>query len=484
MTLEAEAAGEAFDKVLILSTSAKAQIGAAYLEAARALDGDKDRRDGAIPAIERYLEKATTYEPASGKDVVAWASSEAERATAAERTTAPIGLLKVAGSLDPGSRVSIGSFALRTAKAYLEKGFLPEAIDWALLAGDTSPDVRKDAASVIRGASVLLKLPEQSALEAKALGRAVQWDPGLEKDDDVFWLRRVALESGSVEGARAYLATFPGGKHSAQASRAVAEAEAVLLEEPFRSQDGFDRSWFVTEPVFRASEGPLVQTKAPPGQSFRTFFSKGAEWRNYEFSFEVWSDGWYHCCSAIEALFRAKDPNNYFLVALHSDGNVYLHEVRNGESRAALAQAPVGGSEIRQRARFRVRVSGSHVDVFRNDEALLASDGITIPAGSVGFRSIHTPGLFRDVSVRPLSAADRRGDPRRARGGGPRPRRDLPGADSESRGPGRTERAWSVGQRRRFCRTTRKGVVRCGGDSTGGWRSARRSSRLRAGTRC
>lgn len=219
------AAAEPFDKALILSTKAKGQIAATYLDAAKTLYGLQDRRDGTSwRTIEVCLEKATIYGDDTKGKVSAWALEEASKAVSAEKTVAPIRLLLIAGRIDPGARNDIGTFALKTARAYQEKSFLPEAIAWALTAGEMSPDALKGAAKVIRDAAVLLPLPEGTSAATSGLAKAVQWDSAFEKDDDVQWLRLVRLAGDSARGASQYLVEFPGGKHREDATRLAADA--------------------------------------------------------------------------------------------------------------------------------------------------------------------------------------------------------------------------------------------------------------------
>ncbi len=227
MDREPDGASESFDKALILSTKAKGKIAGAYLEAAKTLYSDKDKKGRSGRAIRLYLEKATTYDPDFKKEVAAWALEEAEKATATEKTTDPIDLLSFAGETDADSRKGIGTFALKTAKAYQEKNFLPEAISWGLLAGDMSADVLKDAAGVLRDAAIMLPLPEERDRAKAALAKAFQWNPSLEEDDDSFWVSRVKLGDSAMEGAKAYLERFPAGKHAG-------EAKPLADVEPFR----------------------------------------------------------------------------------------------------------------------------------------------------------------------------------------------------------------------------------------------------------
>ncbi|MBK8594994.1 MAG: type II secretion system protein GspG [Holophagales bacterium] len=223
--MEPDAAAVAFDKALLLSSRAKGKIARAYLDAAKAIwdDRDKTSKRNALETISLYLNRATNYEPDSGKLASSWALEVAEKAVVAERTTAPISLLVLAGKFDPDGRRKLGEFCFRLAKSYQEKSFLPEAIGWALAAGELSPDQLKGAARILRDAAILLPLPQEKNVVEQAFGKAKQWDPSLEEDDDVFWLTRVTLAQGPG-GIQEYLAKFPAGKHTGEA-RPLAEID-------------------------------------------------------------------------------------------------------------------------------------------------------------------------------------------------------------------------------------------------------------------
>jgi tetratricopeptide (TPR) repeat protein len=209
------AASDAFDKAVLIETSAKRRIGSTYFEAAKAVY--EARGDSALRAVSMYLDKATTFSPEVGSDVVSWALSIAKKATSTDKTVGPIELLGVAGKLDPDGRAKIGSFCLQTAKTYLEKGSYPEAIGYAVCSGDLSPDNLKAASNVLKAAALMESLPDHQQEVALALGKAVQWNPSLAEDDDVVWVSTVKVAESPSGKAGEYLAKFPNGKHAAEA---------------------------------------------------------------------------------------------------------------------------------------------------------------------------------------------------------------------------------------------------------------------------
>ncbi len=99
---------------------------------------------------------------------------------------------------------------------YLNKQFLREAAVYAMEAGEQSPSRLNEVSSVLRSACTLL--PTQDREYARGcLEKAIQWNPTLANDDDVYWLTRVGLKTNGASGAADYLAKFPKGKHAADA---------------------------------------------------------------------------------------------------------------------------------------------------------------------------------------------------------------------------------------------------------------------------
>jgi tetratricopeptide (TPR) repeat protein len=223
------AASDAFDKALLIDTDAKKRIGGIYFESAKAVYDANGIR--AIQTVGNYLDKATTFSPETASDAASWALSVAKNATSTSKTIEPTLLLGVVGRLYPDGRAKIGSFCLQTAKTYLEKGFYPEAASYASLAGDLSPDNLKPAAEVLKNAGLMESLTAQRQDVAFALEKAVQWNPSLEKDDDVIWVLKVKLQGESPDSAKNYLTAFPAGKHAQEAKELADYIDISLVRD-------------------------------------------------------------------------------------------------------------------------------------------------------------------------------------------------------------------------------------------------------------
>ncbi|MGO9240081.1 MAG: tetratricopeptide repeat protein [Bryobacteraceae bacterium] len=212
----------AFDKALLLDAGTKSEISRTYFEAAQGIEEKKGNEAPAL--ISAYLQEAATLDPDLKGKIVDWAIKRAKAESSADRTTAPVALLQAAAKAAPDARDRVSDALLGTAKAYLEKQFLREAAAYAMEAGQQSPSKLNEASSVLRSACTLL--PTQDREYARGcLEKAMQWNPALANDDDVYWLTRVGLVADAGNGAPDYLAKFPSGKHSAEAKSIVAERD-------------------------------------------------------------------------------------------------------------------------------------------------------------------------------------------------------------------------------------------------------------------
>jgi tetratricopeptide (TPR) repeat protein len=210
----------AFDKALLLDSSTKTEISKTYFEAAQGTVESKG--DGASALVSTYLQEAATLDPDLKGKIADWAIKRAKAEASANKTTAPIALLQASAKASPDSRDRISSASLDIASAYLEKQFLREAAAYAMEAGQQSASKLSEASSVLRRACTLL--PAQDREYARGcLEKAMQWNPALANDDDVFWLASVGLKADGGSGATDYIAKFASGKH-------VAEAKAILAE--------------------------------------------------------------------------------------------------------------------------------------------------------------------------------------------------------------------------------------------------------------
>ena len=221
-------ARSAFDKALLLDASTKSEISRTYFEAAQGLAEKKgDVITGAL--ISAYLQEATTLDPDLKGKIVDWAIRRAKAESLADKTTAPVALLQAAAKAVPNSRDQISDALLGTAKTYLDKQFLREAAVYAMEAGNQSPSKLNEASGILRGACTLL--PTQDREYARGcLEKAMQWNPALANDDDVFWLTSVGLQADGGNGAADYLAKFPNGKHSAEAKAVLSERENAAAQ--------------------------------------------------------------------------------------------------------------------------------------------------------------------------------------------------------------------------------------------------------------
>ena len=215
----------AFDKALLLDTGAKSQISKVYFETAQSVA--EKNGDGGLPLVAAYLQEAATLNPDLNGKIVDWAVKRAKAQSAAEKTVAPVGLLEITAKAVPGSGDRIGGALLDVAKAYRERQFLHEAAVYAMEAGRQDASKLPEASGILRGACTLLPAEDRS-FELSCLEKAMQWNPALDRDDDVCWLTFVSLRNNAASGAGTYLAKFPTGKHAgeAQAIKSAAEADA------------------------------------------------------------------------------------------------------------------------------------------------------------------------------------------------------------------------------------------------------------------
>lgn len=204
----------AFDKALLLDGGVKNRIPETYFGVAQRLAETKG--DDAAPLVAVYLQQAATIDPDLKGRIVDWAMKRARAQAAAGKTVAPITLLRATAKAAPEASDRIAGTFLEIAKTYEERQFLREASTYALEAGSQSASSLKDASAVLRRACVLL--PTQDREYARScLEKAIQWNPVLADDDDVYWLVNVSLRADGGSATSDYLARFPNGKHVAEA---------------------------------------------------------------------------------------------------------------------------------------------------------------------------------------------------------------------------------------------------------------------------
>ena len=213
----------AFDKALLLDTSTKTQISKTYFDAAQGI-AEKRPDEGSSAIISAYLQEAATLDPDLKGKIVDWAIKRAKAQSSADKTMVPIGLLQAAAKAAPDSKDRVAGASLDIAKSYLDKQFLREAAAYAMETGQESASDLKEASSVLRRACSLLP-QEDREFARTCLDKAVQWNPALADDDDVFWLTHVGLKADGGSGATDYLAKFQNGKHAAEAKSILAERE-------------------------------------------------------------------------------------------------------------------------------------------------------------------------------------------------------------------------------------------------------------------
>jgi tetratricopeptide (TPR) repeat protein len=221
-------ARSSFDKALLLDSGTKSEISETYFEAAQGI-ADKNGDEASASQISAYLEEATTLDPDLKGKVIDWAVKRAKAESSADKTTAPVSLLAAAANAVPDAKDRVSGTLLEISKTYLDRQFLREAAVYALAAGEQSPSNLNEVSGVLRSACTLL--PAQDREFAKAcLDKAMQWNPALANDDDVYWLTRVGLNAGGESGASDYLARFPAGKHASEAKEISAESENAAAE--------------------------------------------------------------------------------------------------------------------------------------------------------------------------------------------------------------------------------------------------------------
>jgi tetratricopeptide (TPR) repeat protein len=206
----------AFDKALLLDTSTKSEIAKTYFEAAQGI-ADRKGDESSVAIIEAYLQEATTLDPDLKDKMVDWAIKRAKAESSADKTTAPVALLQAVVKAAPYSRDRVSDALLETAKSYLDKQFLREASVYAMAAGQQSASKLNEVSGVLRSACTLLPTTDREYART-CLEKAIQWNPALANDDDVYWLTRVGLKADGASGPADYLAKFPSGKHSAEAT--------------------------------------------------------------------------------------------------------------------------------------------------------------------------------------------------------------------------------------------------------------------------
>jgi tetratricopeptide (TPR) repeat protein len=223
-----------FDKALLLDTNTKSEISKTYFEAAQGV-AEKQGDQASSALVSAYLQEAATLDPDLKGKIVGWAIKRAKAESLVDRSTAPIALLQAAAKAAPDSRDRIADALMETAKAYLDKQFLREAAAYAMEAGQQSASKLNEASSILRSACTLL--PAQDRGYARGcLEKAMQWNPALANDDDVYWLTRVGLKTNRGSGITDYLAKFPSGKHASDA-KSILEEEA-RAPRIFTYQDG------------------------------------------------------------------------------------------------------------------------------------------------------------------------------------------------------------------------------------------------------
>jgi len=217
-----------FDKALLLDTGTKSEISKTYFEAAQNL-GEKTGTEAPSEVISAYLEQAATLDPDLKGKIVDWSIKRAKAVSAADKTTAPVALLQAAGKAAPDARDRIADALIDISKNYLEKHFQKEAAVYAIEAGSESPSRLTDASTVMRNACALLPAQDRDFARG-CLDKAVQWNPALASDDDVYWLTHVGLSDDEGSGPSDYLAKFPSGKHVAEAKSILAERENAAAQ--------------------------------------------------------------------------------------------------------------------------------------------------------------------------------------------------------------------------------------------------------------
>jgi len=216
----------AFDKALLLDTSTKSEISKTYFEAAQGIADKK----GDVALISAYLQEATTLDPDLKGKVVDWAIKRAKAESSADKTTAPVALLQAAAKAANDSRDRVSDALLEIAKTYMDKQFLREAAAYAMEAGEESPAKLNEVTGVLRSACTLLPAKDRKYARG-CLEKAIQWNPALANDDDVYWLTRVGLNTDADTGATDYLSKFPNGKHVAEAKSVLSQKEQAAEEE-------------------------------------------------------------------------------------------------------------------------------------------------------------------------------------------------------------------------------------------------------------
>lgn len=218
----------AFDKALLLDTGTKSEISKTYFQAAQGI-AEKNGDQASVGLISPYLQEAATLDPDLKGKIVDWAIKRAKAECSAAKTTAPVALLQAAAKTVPDARDRVSDALLQTAKAYQEKQFLREAAVYAMEAGQQSPSKLNEASNVLRSACTLLPALDREFARG-CLDKAVQWNPALANDDDVYWLAHAGLQSDGGPGATDYLAKFPGGKHASEAKALLAERENAAAQ--------------------------------------------------------------------------------------------------------------------------------------------------------------------------------------------------------------------------------------------------------------
>lgn len=256
-------ARSSFDKALLLDASTKSEISRTYFEAAQGI-ADKNGDAASASLISTYLQEAATLDPDLKGKIVDWAVKRAKAESSADKTTAPVALLQAAANAVPDAKDRVSDVLLEISKTYLDKQFLREAAVYAMEAGEQSPSKLSEVSGVLRSACTLLPAQDRD-FARDCLEKAIQWNPALANDDDVYWLTRVGLNSGGGAGASDYLAKFPAGKHASEAKEILAESENAAAQAA-KSQAEAERTRAELTYVNRFCEGT---EDGQPGSIFR-----------------------------------------------------------------------------------------------------------------------------------------------------------------------------------------------------------------------
>ncbi len=162
-----------------------------------------------------------------------------------------------------------------------------------------------------------------------------------------------------------------------------------------------------TATAWSVSGGWLQQNAYATGTRYQIAYAPGAGLGDYRVEVDLDSRNWDLPGAALRLYFHYQDFDNTYVLEANVDGKVTLLK-RFGATQTQLAQADIGSTAIRTKARYAAEVRGAQVQAWRNGRSLFSSfdpgqasflDAARIPFGTVALEAIQTPGRFANLML-------------------------------------------------------------------------------------